>query len=82
MQETGPTAAVGQASQATAEGRIMRYVVYKVVHGGNYRWYAKQLMKGELAPYPIVFVGRNARERACQKAWELNERALPLTLAA
>lgn len=53
----------------------MRYVVYKVVHGENARWYARTLTEGELAPYPLIFIGKNARIRACQKARALNERA-------
>jgi hypothetical protein len=62
--------------------RIMRYVVYKTVHGENVRWYARPLTEGELAPYPLIFLGDNARLLACEKARELNERIGKLALAA
>jgi hypothetical protein len=52
----------------------MRCVVYKAAYGGNVRWYASPLMEGELAPYPIIFLGDNARSLACEKARELNEK--------
>jgi hypothetical protein len=52
----------------------MRYVVYKAAYGGKVRWYASPLMEGELAPYPIIFLGDKARSLACQKVRELNEK--------
>jgi hypothetical protein len=52
----------------------MRYVVYKAAYGENLRWYARPLMEGELAPYPIIFLGDNARLLACEKARGLNEK--------
>lgn len=60
----------------------MKYVVYKVVHGENTRWYARALGEGELAPYPIIYFGKNAKLLACQKARELNEKTGQLALAA
>ena len=60
----------------------MGYAVYKVVHGENVRWYARPLENGELAQYPIIYVGGNPRTLACRKACELNERAGRLALAA
>jgi hypothetical protein len=46
----------------------MRYVVYKAAYGGNIRWYASPLMEGELAPYPIIFLGDNARLLAARRS--------------
>jgi hypothetical protein len=60
----------------------MRCVVYKAAYGGNVRWYASPLMEGELAPYPIIFLGDNARLLACKKARELNEKEERLAQAA
>jgi len=60
----------------------MRYVAYKVAYRGNVRWYASPLMEGELAPYPIIFLGDNARLLACQKVRELNEKEGRLAQAA
>jgi hypothetical protein len=60
----------------------MRYVVYKAVHGEHVRWYAKPLMENELVPYPIVFLGDNARLLACEKARELNEKEGKVALSA
>jgi hypothetical protein len=60
----------------------MRYVVYKAVHGEHVRWYAKPLIEGELAPYPIIFLGDDARLLACEKARELNEKEGKLALSA
>lgn len=60
----------------------MTYTIFKVEHGGNARWYAKPLEKGDLAPYPLIFAGRNARTRACRRAMYLNEREGALALAA
>ena len=60
----------------------MKYVVYKAVHGDHIRWYARPLGENELAPYPIIYFGKNARLLACRKARELNEKAGQLALAA
>ena len=60
----------------------MSYIIFKVEHGENARWYAKPLEKGDLAPCPLIFTGRNARTRACRRAIELNEKEGALALAA
>jgi hypothetical protein len=60
----------------------MRYTIYKLTHGKCIRWYALPLEPGELAPYPVIFLGRNARLLACRKARTLNQQAGPIALAA
>jgi hypothetical protein len=60
----------------------MRYTIFKMTHGDSFRWYARPLELGVMAPYPVIFLGRNARLAACQKARELNQRAGSLALAA
>jgi hypothetical protein len=60
----------------------MTYTIFKVEHGENARWYAKPMEKGDLAPYPLIFAGRNARMRACRRAIELNEKVGVPALAA
>lgn len=60
----------------------MRYTIFKMTHGDSVRWYARPLKTGEMAPYPVVFLGKNAKLLACQKARLLNEQAGFLALAA
>lgn len=60
----------------------MKYTIFKLTHGESVRWYAKPLEKGEMAPYPVIFLGRNAKFLACQKARTLNQQAGMLALAA
>ena len=62
--------------------KATRYMVYKAMHGEHTRWYARPLAEGELAPFPLIFLGKNARIRACNKAVELNGKAGRLSLAA
>jgi hypothetical protein len=60
----------------------MTYTIFKIKHGENARWYARPLEKGDLAPYPLIYFGRNARTRACRRAIELNEKEGIPALAA
>jgi hypothetical protein len=53
-----------------------------MTHGDSFRWYARPLQPGEMAPYPVIFLGKNARLSACRKARELNQQAGSLALAA
>ncbi|HEU0021479.1 MAG TPA: hypothetical protein VFR55_07390 [Dehalococcoidia bacterium] len=60
----------------------MRYTIFKMTHGDSIRWYARPLAMGEMAPYPVIFLGRNAKLLACRKALALNQQAGSLALAA
>jgi hypothetical protein len=60
----------------------MRFTIFKMTHGDSVRWYARPLEVGEMAPYPVIFLGSNARLLACRKARALNQLAGTLALAA